>query len=76
MPHTDTNISRDALRNYGMQPTRRLDGSRSAKDRGAGPDAGAEREIRTGGTIRIYRDTEERPEEWDLCIPAWWKGRK
>ena len=59
MPHTDTNISRDALRNYGMQPTRRLDGSRSAKDRGAGPDAGAERENRTGGTIRIYRDTEE-----------------
>lgn len=23
MPHTDTNISRDALRSYGMQPTRR-----------------------------------------------------
>lgn len=24
MPHTDTNISRDALHSYGMQPTRRL----------------------------------------------------
>ena len=24
MPHTDTNISRDALRSYGMQPARRL----------------------------------------------------
>ena len=26
MPHTDTNISRDALRSYGMQPARRLNG--------------------------------------------------
>ena len=28
MPHTDTNISRDALRSYGMQPARRLNGER------------------------------------------------
>ena len=28
MPHTDTNISRDALRSYGMQPARTQSGER------------------------------------------------
>ena len=32
MPHTDTNISRDALHSYGMQPARRLNGERGNKD--------------------------------------------
>ena len=46
MPHTDTNISRDALRSYGMQPARRLNGERGNKDQ------------ERGGTIRIYSDGE------------------
>lgn len=46
MPHTDTNISRDALRSYGMQPARRLSGERGNKDQ------------ERGGTIRIYSDGE------------------
>ena len=32
MPHTDTNISRDALHSYGMQPGRRLNGARGNKE--------------------------------------------
>ncbi len=47
MPHTDTNISRDALRNYTMQPTRRPGSSRAG-----GEESSAER----SGTIRIYSD--------------------
>ena len=46
MPHTDTNISRDALQNYGMQPTRRPGGERTGQGRGS------------GRTIRIYGDRE------------------
>ena len=47
MPHTDTNISRDALRSYGMQPTRRPDEERSQQSPGG------------GRPIRIYGDGEE-----------------
>ena len=46
MPHTDTNISRDALQSYGMQPTRRPGGE------WPGP-------IRSGSPIRVYGDGEE-----------------
>ena len=56
MPHTDTNISRDALRSYGMQPTRR-------RARAVRTDQGSGRRIRIYGTgeekIRIYGDGEE-----------------
>ena len=34
MPHTDTNISRDALRSYGMQPTRQQDHRRQERKTG------------------------------------------
>ena len=47
MPHTDTNISRNALQNYGMQPTRRPGGERPEQYQGS------------GRRIRIYGDTEE-----------------
>ena len=47
MPHTDTNISRDALHSYGMQPERRLSGERrNAVKKGSG----------SSGEIRIYSD--------------------
>ena len=47
MPHTDTNISRDALHSYGMQPERRLSGERrNAEKKGSG----------SSGEIRIYSD--------------------
>ena len=37
MPHTDTNISRDALHSYGMQPERRLSGDRrNTEKKGSG----------------------------------------
>ena len=32
MPHTDTNISRDALRSYGMQPSGRQDSRQRGKE--------------------------------------------
>ena len=45
MPHTDTNISRDALHSYGMQPERRLSGDRrNTEKKGSG----------SSGEIRIY----------------------
>ena len=47
MPHTDTNLSRNALQNYGMQPTRNPDGKRYGQGRGS------------SGEIRIYGDSEE-----------------
>ena len=50
MPHTDTNISRDALRSYGMQPARTQSGERGNKE-----NKGRE----SGGTIRIYSDGED-----------------
>ena len=46
MPHTDTNISRDALQNYGMQPTRGTGSEWSGQSRGS------------GRRIRIYGDRE------------------
>ncbi len=57
MPHTDTNISRDALRNYGMQPTRPEGGRRQ----GYGINSGG---ANSGGTdpgsrsLRIRSDGE------------------
>lgn len=48
MPHTDTNISRDVLHSYGMQPERRLSGER----RNAG-----KKEAGSVGQIRIYSDS-------------------
>ena len=47
MPHTDTNISRDALRSYGMQPTRREGGRRQ------------EQKTEYEGRFRIYGDGDE-----------------
>ena len=47
MPHTDTNISRDALRSYGMQPARQ---ERRQKE--------AEGERDYSGTFRVYGDEE------------------
>ena len=44
MPHTDTNISRDALHSYGMQPTRKTGSERSGQSQGS------------GRRIRIYSD--------------------
>lgn len=49
MPHTDTNISRDALHSYGMQPARGLNGERGNKEK---------RDPEGGGAIRIYSDGE------------------
>ena len=49
MPHTDTNISRDALHSYGMQPARKLNGERDSREK-RNPDS--------GGKIRIYGDGE------------------
>ena len=46
MPHTDTNISRDALRSYGMQPARQQDGRRQGRE----PD--------NGRSFRVYGDEE------------------
>ena len=51
MPHTDTNISRDALQNYGMQPTRGTGSEWSGQSRGSG------RRIRIYGD-RDYIDSE------------------
>ena len=50
MPHTDTNISRDALHSYGMQPARRQSGERGNKE---------SRDTGSGGAIRIYSDGED-----------------
>lgn len=50
MPHTDTNISRDALHSYGMQPARKLNGERDSREK---------RNPGSGGEIRIYGDGEE-----------------
>ena len=50
MPHTDTNISRDALHSYGMQPGRRLNGARGNKE---------DKESGNSGRIRIYSGGEE-----------------
>ena len=44
MPHTDTNISRDALHSYGMQPARRQE---------------YRRQEQYGGQFRVYGDGEE-----------------
>ena len=49
MPHTDTNISRDALRSYGMQPTRQ-DGRRQRNADGTD----GERDY--SGSFRVYGD--------------------
>ena len=49
MPHTDTNISRDALQSYGMQPTRRPGAEEPGKSLGS------------GRTIRVYGDEEINP---------------
>ena len=51
MPHTDTNISRDALRSYGMQPVRRQDGRRQEQKTGD--------EERFKGQFRVYGDGDE-----------------
>ena len=70
MPHTDTNISRDALRSYGMQPTRRPDEERSQQSPGG------------GRPIRIYGDGEEINPEFTRegflrpCRITWEDGRK
>ena len=50
MPHTDTNISRDALHSYGMQPARKLNGERDSTEK---------RDPEGGGAIRIYSDGED-----------------
>lgn len=50
MPHTDTNISRDALHSYGMQPARRLSGERGNKENKVSG---------SGGVIRVYGDGED-----------------
>lgn len=55
MPHTDTNISRDALRSYGMQPARRLNGERGNKEN----TGNKENKDHGGGAIRIYSDGED-----------------
>ena len=55
MPHTDTNISRDALRSYGMQPARRLSGERGNKEN----KGNKENMDPEGGAIRIYSDGED-----------------
>ena len=46
MPHTDTNISRDALRSFGMQQARQQDGRRQGRE----PD--------NGRSFRVYGDAE------------------
>ena len=53
MPHTDTNISRDALRSYGMQPARRA----GRRDRVNGQEAESDdREQEREKRIRVYGD--------------------
>ena len=53
MPHTDTNISRDALRSYGMQPARRA----GRRDRVNGQEAeSGDREQEREKRIRVYGD--------------------
>ena len=47
MPHTDTNISRDALHSYGMQPARRQEYRRQ------------EQKTEYGGQFRVYGDGDE-----------------
>ena len=47
MPHTDTNISRDALRSYGMQPARQQEHRRQ------------EQGTEYGGRFRVYGDGDE-----------------
>ncbi len=54
MPHTDTNISRDALRSYGMQPTRRTD----RRNRVNGQETEKEGEQGEEKRIRVYGDEE------------------
>ena len=56
MPHTDTNISRDALRSYGMQPARRA----GRRDRVNGQEAESDdREQEREKRIRVYGDEDE-----------------
>lgn len=62
MPHTDTNISRDALRNYGMQPTGRATGERRDRERGDRERRDRERKDAGSGIIRIYGESEEEEE--------------
>ncbi len=51
MPHTDTNISRDALRSFGMQPARRTE-RRERVNGQETENAGREQ----GKQIRVYGD--------------------
>ena len=59
MPHTDTNISRDALRSYGMQPTRREDGRRLGESRRREDGRRQEEQAEYGGRFRVYGDGDE-----------------
>ena len=59
MPHTDTNISRDALRSYGMQPTRREDGRRQGESRLWEDGRQQEEQAEYGGRFRVYGDGDE-----------------
>ncbi len=59
MPHTDTNISRDALRSYGMQPTRRQEYVRQEnrrKESGRREDRLQKQNTEQESRFRVYGD--------------------
>ena len=56
MPHTDTNISRDALRSYGMQPARREEGRRQEERAGYGRDLSIRSDGEDVNPAKVYVD--------------------
>ena len=79
MPHTDTNISRDALRSYGMQPARREEGRRQEERTGYGRDLSIRSDGEDVNPAKVYVDVlAEFTREGFLrpCRITWEDGRK
>ena len=56
MPHTDTNISRDALRSYGMQPARQQDHRRQEGRTEYGGQFRVCGGVQPGGVLKALQD--------------------
>ncbi len=79
MPHTDTNISRDALRSYGMQPARRQDGKRQGREPESSRSFRVYGDAGTVNPAKVYVDVlAEFTREGMLrpCRITWEDGRK
>ena len=79
MPHTDRNLSRDALRSYGMQPARREEGRRQEERAGYGRDLSIRSDGEDVNPAKVYVDVlAEFTREGFLrpCRITWEDGRK